>query len=220
MSERIWALAPADLGTLWEECRRCFYLAAGAGFPRPAATGGTSLDIVGRQLVAALGGRRTESVAPGMPAGVLEFGQRSVQSQPLSIQVPDSSYRCVIRGALDLTLALDDASLGVLEVACAGPRAAARLRRLHAWAHALESAGAGKVTSLGVLLFEPEPPPAADAPVSVAGTWEWVPLERDDPAFYGFLAEALSLLERPEPPGGTPLCVWCVYRDASRRTGH
>jgi hypothetical protein len=220
MSERIWTLAPADLGTLWEECRRCFYLAAGAGFPRPAATAGASLDLVGRQLVAALGGRRTESVAPGMPAGVLEFGHRSVQSEPLSIQVPDASYRCVIRGALDLTVALDDAGLGVLEVACAAPHAAARQRRLHAWAHALESAGAGKVTSLGVLLFEPRPDPAADGPVRVSGSWQWVPLERDDAAFYGVLAEALSLLERPVPPGGTPLCPWCVYRDASRRTGH
>jgi hypothetical protein len=47
-----------------------------------------------------------------------------------------------------------------------------------------------------------------------------MPFERDDSSFYGFLAEALSLLERPEPPGGTPLCAWCVYRDASRRTGH
>jgi hypothetical protein len=36
---------------------------------------------------------------------------------------------------------------------------------------------------------------------------------------FGFLAEVLSVLERPEPPGGAPLCDWCVYRDASRRTG-
>jgi len=31
--------------------------------------------------------------------------------------------------------------------------------------------------------------------------------------------EALSVLEKPGPPGGAPLCPWCVYRDASRRTG-
>jgi hypothetical protein len=215
MSDRIWTLAPTDLGSLWEDCRRCFYLAAGgAAFPRPASGAEASLAL----LTAALGGRRTDSVASGMPAGVLEAGHRSVQSQPLSIQVPDYSYRCVIRGALDVTIALDDATLGVLEVASAEPRAAARVRRLHAWAHALESAGAGKVSSLGVLVFEPKP--AARGPVSVSGSWEWVPLERDDAAFYGVLAEALSLLERPQPPGGTPLCAWCVYRDASRRTGY
>jgi hypothetical protein len=217
MSDRVWVLAPADLGALWQECRRCFYLGAGAGLPRPAAD---ATDVVGRHLIAALGGRRTESVAPEMPAGVLEAGQRSVQSQPLSIQVPDDSYRCVIRGALDLVVALDDGTLGVLEVACGDPHAAARRRRLHAWASALESAGAGKVSTLGVLVFEPVTEARREAPVSVSGSWEWVPLERDESAFYGFLAEALSLLERSEPPGGTALCAWCVYRDASRRTGY
>ena len=216
MSDRIWTLAPADLGTLWEECARCFYLGAGGEFPRPVGGADASLEL----LVSALEGRRTERVAAGMPGGVLEVGHRSVQSQPLSIQVPDSSYRCVIRGALDLTVALDDATLGVVEVARAEPRAAVRGRRLHAWAHALESAGAGKVTALGVLLFRPAPSAPADAPVSVTGSWEWLPFERDDSTFYGFLAEALSLLERPVPPGGRPLCPWCVYRDASRRTGY
>lgn len=216
MSDRIWTLAPADLGTLWEECRRCFYLGVGAGFPRPAAGADAGLDL----LVSALGGRRTEGVATGMARGVLETGHRSVQSQPLSIQVPDSSYRCLIRGALDLVVAFDDQTLGVLEVARAEPRTTARGRRLHAWAHALESAGAGKVSALGALLFVPAPTAATDGPVSVTGTWQWMPFERDDSSFYGFLAEVLSLLERPEPPGGTPLCAWCVYRDASRRTGY
>jgi hypothetical protein len=218
MADRIWTLAPADLGALWEECRRCFYLAVARGFPRPGLDAGAG--TIGRHLVAALGGRRTERVAAGMPAGVLEAGHRSVQSEPLSIQVPDDSYRCVIRGALDLTIALDDATLGVVEVTSAEPRTAARGRRLHAWAHALESAGAGKVSALGALLFRPVPGPAADAPVSVAGSWEWVPFERDDSEFYGVLAEILSVLQRPEAPGGTPLCPWCVYRDASRRTGY
>lgn len=216
MSERVWTLAPGDLGALWDECRRCFYLAAGAGFPRPAPVAD---DAVGRHLLAGLRGRRTERLARGMPAGVLAVGHRSVQSEPLSIGVPDGSYRCVIRGALDAILALDDGTLGVLEVASAPPFAPAGPRRLHAWAHALESAGAGKVTALGALVFEPAPG-APDGPAGVSGAWTWEPVERDDSAFYGFLAEALSLLERPEPPGGTALCPWCVYRDASRRTGY
>jgi hypothetical protein len=218
MADRIWMLAPADLGALWEECRRCFYLAVGRGFPRPGID--ADEDVIGRHLVAALGGRRTNSVASGMPAGVLEAGHRSVQSEPLSIQVPDASYRCVIRGALELTIALDDATLGVVEITSGEPRTAARGRRLHAWAHALESAGAGKVSALGALVFHPAPGAGAEAPVSVSGSWEWIALERDDSEFYGLLAETLSLLQRPEPPGGTPLCPWCVYRDASRRTGY
>jgi hypothetical protein len=219
VSARIWSLSPDDLGTLWDECRRCFYLAAGAGFPRPLAASAAAQGVE-RRLVSGLGGRRTETVAVGMPAGVVEHAHRSVQSEPISVQVPDQWLRCHIRGALDLLLALDDKTLGVVEVAMEASTAGARSRRLHAWAHALESAGAGKVTALGVLLFEPRSPRAPEAPAVVPGSWGWEPIERDDSAFYGFLAEALSLLEQPTPPGGTPLCPWCVYRDASRRTGY
>ena len=217
MSARIWSLTPDDLGALWDECRRCFYLAAGTGFPRPMATT-TSADGLERRLIDSLGDRRTETVDAGMPAGVFVRAHRSVQSEPMSVQVPDQWLRCHIRGVLDLLLALDDGTLGVIDVALAAPRTAARTRRLHAWAHALESAGAGKVSALGVLVSEPRP--ARDPLAGVSGAWAWEPVERDDSAFYGFLAEALSVLELPAPPGGTPLCPWCVYRDASRRTGY
>ena len=47
----------------------------------------------------------------------------------------------------------------------------------------------------------------------------WIGVPRDDGGLFGFLAEMLSVLDRPDPPGGAPLCEWCVYRDASRRTG-
>ena len=72
------------------------------------------------------------------------------------------------------------------------------------------------MSALGVLAFEPED----DGAAGVTGTWRWAPIVRDDPAFFGFLAEALSVLAQPAPPGGTPLCAWCVYRDAGRRTGY
>jgi hypothetical protein len=205
VSDRIWQLAPADLGTLWSDCRRCFYLAITAGFPRPVSEAPSAR--IRQHLVGALGGRRGDAIAPGMPAGVIEPGPRSIRSAPLSVQLPDHSYRCVIRGSLELLMTRDDGTLGVLEVDAVLPDAA-QTRRLHAWAHALESAGAGKVSILGALVFEP------------AGSWRWSEVERDDAEFYGVLAEALSLLEAPTPPGGTPLCAFCVYRDASRRTGY
>lgn len=43
----------------------------------------------------------------------------------------------------------------------------------------------------------------------------WIEIPRDDGLLFGFLTEALALLERPEPPGGAPLCDSCVYRDAA-----
>ena len=220
MTERIWVLAPNDLA-LWDQCRRCFYLAAAAEFPRPA-TPNRLAAVIGRRLLSGLQGARADKIADGMPSGLVDIGRHALRSSPLSVQVPDRIHRCVIRGDLDVVLRLERDACGLVEVVVGMPDAPALLvhaRRLHAWAHAVETPGAGEgktVRALGVLAFEPE----ADGPAGVTGAWHWTPVARDDATFFGFLAEALTVLARPMPPGGTPLCTWCVYRDAARRTGY
>jgi hypothetical protein len=220
VSDRTWVLAPNDLG-LWDQCRRCFYLAAVAEFPRPG-TPNRLAALIGRRLLSGLQGARADKVAEGMPPGLVDVGRHPLRSTPLSVQVPDRAYRCVIRGDLDVVLRLEGDACGLAEVVAGGPDAAAlpvHARRLHAWAQAVEAPSAGQrkdVRALGVLAFEPE----NDGPAGVTGAWHWTPIPRDDATFFGFLAEALSVLAQPAPPGGTPLCTWCVYRDASRRTGY
>jgi len=59
----------------------------------------------------------------------------------------------------------------------------------------------------------------AEGRAILTGSLRWIEVPRDDGAFFGFLAEVISVLDAPEPPGGAPMCQWCVYRDASRRTG-
>ncbi len=212
-------LAPKDLD-LWDECRRCFYLAAAAQFPRPAA-GARAAAVITRRLLAGLQGARADKVADGMPAGLVDVGRHALCSTPLAVDVPDGSLRCVIRADVPVVLRLEGDACGLVEVMVGAPEpatAAVLGRRLHAWAQAVEKpeTGEGKaVRALGVLAFEPE----GDGAAGITGAWRWTPIERDDAAFYGFLAEALSVLARPTPPGGTPLCPWCVYRDAGRRTG-
>ena len=220
MTDRSWVIAPDDLA-LWDQCRRCFYLAAAAEFPRPPAPHRTAA-LLGRRLLSGLQGARADKIADGMPSGLVDVGRHALRSAPLAVQVPDRAYRCVIRGDLDVVLRLEGDACGLAEVVVGAPEPAAvavHARRLHAWAQAVETpdAGAGKaVRALGVLAFEPED----DGAAGVTGTWRWAPIVRDDPAFFGFLAEALSVLAQPAPPGGTPLCAWCVYRDAGRRTGY
>ena len=220
MTDRTWVLAPNDLA-LWDQCRRCFYLAAAAEFPRPA-TPNRLAAVIGRRLLSGLQGARADKIADGMPSGLVDVGRHALRSAPLSVQVPDRAYRCVIRGDLDVVLRLEGEACGLVEVVVGAPEPTAlavHARRLHAWAHAVETPGAGRskaVRALGVLAFEPE----NDGPAGVTGAWHWTPIERDDATFFGFLAEALSVLAQPAPPGGTALCTWCVYRDASRRTGY
>lgn len=220
MTDRLWVLSPADFD-LWDQCQRCFYLAAATGFPRPAAPTRAG-SLIGRRLLSGLQGARADKIADGMPSGLIDVGRHALRSSPLAVQVPDRIYRCVVQGTLDLVLRLDGDACALMDVAIGTPDEAAlaiHSRRLHAWAQAVESPDArdGRaVRALGVLAFEPE----GDGPSAVTGAWRWTPIARDEPGFYGFLAEALLLLDRPVPPGGTPLCSWCVYRDVSRRTGY
>ena len=224
MSHYRWTLSPSDFASLWDDCRRCFYLHVAGGFPRPASQP-PPLDA---RLKASLDGRRTEAIAPDMPAGVVHAGERAVDSDTLDVHLPDAIHRCAIRGTLDMMVKLDDGGWAVVDLAtgsCSPPQVAARGRRLQACAFALEhpasgAASLGPITRLGILAFEPEKFAAEAGGVgALSGGLSWIEISRNDAALYGFLAEALSVLERPQPPGGAPLCPWCVYRDASRRTG-
>jgi hypothetical protein len=224
MSTRRWTLSPSDFTSLWDACPRCFYLHVARGYPRPQAPA----SPLATRIKATWAGRRTQTLAPDMPGGVVEIGERRVESEPLDVHLPDAVHRCVIRGAFDTAVRLDDGGYALVELAL-GPleadAAAALGRGLLACAHALEhpAAGAtalGPVTRLGLLVFEPEKFSAEAGGVgALTGGLTWLEIPREDARLLGFLAEVLSTLERPLPPGGTPLCPWCVYRDVSRRTG-
>ena len=212
-------LDPADFTSLWDACTRCFYLAVARGFPRPRSDAAASSPMMDR-IAAGLAGRRTDTLAAGMPAGVLETGPRKVQSAPIDVQVPEGILRCVIQGTLDFVVRGDDGAYTVVVLEVAEQQhaeATASTRRLHAYAHALERDET--VAGLGVLGVEAGGAGVVPGALTLTGQLSWRPIAGDDSSFFGFLAEALTLLERPTPPPGAALCPWCVYRDASRRTG-
>ena len=224
MSNRRWTLSPSDFALLWDDCPRCFYLHVARGFPRPIAPA----DKIVRRFEAACDGRRTETFAPEMPGGVFHAGPHTVDSEPLDVHLPDAIHRCVIRGTVDVLVTLDDGGHALVDVAIGARETAdtpARARWLLAGAHALEHpapgvVAIGPVTRLGVLAFDPAKLVAeAGGVAALSGGLTWIEVPRDEGRLFGFLAEALSVLERPQPPGGAPLCPWCVYRDVSRRTG-
>ena|SRR5688572_21849979 len=224
MPQRSWAVR-SDLTGLWEECPRCFYLSVVRAFPRPHEP--ATLTHIDGRLKACAAGRRTETLAPGMPAGTVEIADRWVESRPLDVHLPDAVRQCVVRGTLDTLVRLDDGGWAVVEISAALPpeplALAARRLLAHAWAlehPAPGSFGVGPVTRLGLLVFEPQHFRSETGGLgSLTGGVRWIEIARDDAALFGFLAEVLSVLDRSEPPGGAPLCQWCVYRDASRRTG-
>ena len=225
MADRLRSLHASDFASLWDECRRCFYLAVVSGFPRPQPGLSNVVAVLGEQMKAGLDGARTETISPELPAGVFECAGRVIESAPLDIQVPDGILRCELRGTLDATIKLDDGTFAVVDLEVSDPdavRVPVHARRLQACARALEHPASGMlgpvpVSRLGVLVFEPRALSAV--PLALSGALHWIEIPRDESAFFGFLAEALTVLDQPAPPGGAPLCPWCVYRDASRRTG-
>ena len=222
---RSWKLSPSDFAFLWEECRRCFYLKVVCGFQRPRSILPKVFTIIDSQMKTALTGRNTCEISPDLSAGVLEYGDGCVESQP--IVVPGAASTCFVRGRLDGVIRFEDGSYGVVDFKTAPAKdehIALYSRQLHAYAWALENPTEGAlslkpISRLGLLVFEPNQFAQSVGTCLLSGGLQWIEITRDDAAFLQFLGEVLHVLEQTEAPGGNPSCSWCGYRDVSRRTG-
>jgi hypothetical protein len=98
-------------------------------------------------------------------------------------------------------------------------------RQLHAYAYALENPAPGKlalapVTELGLICFEPSAmEPLTGGRLSYAGQATWLACPKDYARFLSFIDQVLAVLDRPEPPPSSPVCVWCRYREEARSRG-
>ena len=221
---RNWVLAPSDFAFLWEECKRCFYLKVVSRFYRPHPPMPKIFTAIDGQMSQCFAARRAETIAPGMPPGIVEFGENFVESTPISL--PDHVSTCSIRGKFDSVIKFDDGSYGVIDFKTA-ERNEQHIplygRQLHAYAYALENPKPGSlslkpISKLGLWVFEPSHFACEHSgSASLIGQLPWIDIPRDDEAFTLFLDEVLCLLELSGPPGGSPSCEWCIYRDTSRR---
>lgn len=226
MTRRNWKLSPSDFAFLWEECTRCFYLKVVTDFRRPRPAMPKIFMVIDSEIKTCFAGKRTENVAPGMPKGLVEYGEKWVESKPISI--PDRSSTCFIRGRFDTVVKFDDGTFGVVDFKTS-ERKDEHLplysRQLHAYAYALENPAPHQfslrpITKLGLLVYEPATfSNQVSSNLALAGTLNWIEFPREDDRFLEFLSEVLSVLEQPSPPGGAPSCEFCQYRDTSRRTG-
>ncbi|MGD0697051.1 MAG: PD-(D/E)XK nuclease family protein [Terriglobia bacterium] len=170
--------------------------------------------------------KRTEGLLQALPPGVVEYGEKWVQSRPLL--VPKHVSPCFVRGKIDTVLKLDDGSWAVVDFKT-GERKSEHMslysRQLHAYAIALENAAPGMlelrpIKKLGLLVFEPDAFRNAPlGPAALLGSMTWIEIPRDDEGFLAFLSEVLDVLESTEPPAGSPTCEWCNYRAKARQTG-
>jgi hypothetical protein len=225
MKSHCWKLSPSDFAFLWEECRRCFYLKVVTGFQRPRPAMPKIFNLIDAKMKSCYADIGKEQIVAGLPPGVIEHGEKWVESRPIS--VPNHTSTCFIRGKLDTVMKFADGTYGVIDFKTSTRKiehVPLYGRQLHAYGYALEhpapgGLGLNPISRLGLLVFEPSSYLHQDQSASLSGGLSWVEIPRDDRGFLEYLSEVLAVLELPEPPGGSPSCDWCQYRDTSRRTG-
>ena len=218
-------LSPSDFAFLWEECKRCFYLRIARGFQRPRPIMPKIFTLIDSEMKTFYSQKRTEDIAKGMPPGIVAYGEKWVESLPIS--VAGFASTCYVKGKFDTVVRFDDGTFGVVDFKTSQRKSEhipLYSRQLHAYAHALEHPARGgfaasPVTQLGLLVFEPSQyTQGKTGRVGFAGDISWVPVPRDDAKFMGFLTEVMTILESPEPPPANPECEWCRYRKNSKNT--
>lgn len=220
-----WQLSPSDFAFLWQECKRCFYLKVVRGFKRPSSRMPGIFSVIDSRMKDCFQGRRTETIVEGLPPGAIAYGEKWVQSD--IIIPPGHSTGCYVRGKFDTVVRFDDDTYGVIDFKTSSVKPSSKFlyaRQLHAYAYALEHPAEGKfslspVSRLGLLVYEPEcMTHTAGSKTQLEGTLKWLEIRREDKAFLKFLGEILDVLTLAQPPAPSEGCLWCAYRDESRKT--
>jgi hypothetical protein len=181
---------------------------------------------IGRLMDGFFRGRDVAEIAPSLPAGTFELGEKMIQSAPLAL--PGTSSRCFINGRFDSVVAFKAGGYAVIDFKTSAVKPdnlVKYARQLHAYALALEQPAQGKprlapVTRLGLFVVEPSGMRQDEAGGYVLETTPlWLEIPRDDGAFLAFLGEIVAVLDQPEPPPADPDCVYCAYRADARATG-
>jgi len=218
IQQSIFKLTPSELTFLWEDCRRCFYQKVVNNIHRPWSPMPKIFTRIHTLLETWASGKRTELLAPGMPPGVVEHGEHWVESSP--IVIPGRESQCFIRGKFDTIAKLEDNTYAIIDFkTCSRQDKHLELysRQLHAYALALENPAEGRfslspISKLGLLVWEPSEFSDAGGLMALAGSFTWIEIPLDVPAFLEFLSGVLEVLEQPMPPEPSPGCEYCIYQ--------
>ncbi|MBE0433486.1 PD-(D/E)XK nuclease family protein [candidate division WOR-3 bacterium] len=213
-----YKLSPSDLTFLYDGCRRCFWLKVRQGIVQPSIPLPGIFSKIAGLLKTHYSGMRTEKVHSALPPGIVKYGEKWVQSQPISFE--DHEHTVYIKGRFDIVVEFDDKTYGVVDFKTGNPdeeKADLYSRQLHAYIYALEhpvpgAIGLSPITKLGLLYFYPNDTsqPSLEK-LNYESDVHWVEIQRNDDTFKRFLETALAVLESDTPPALTPGCNWCGY---------
>ena len=219
-------LSPSAPTFLWDECKRCVYLKYVHGITRPSAPFPSIFSTIDHLMKEYYQGHSTASLDPGLPAGIVKFGEKWVESLPVIF--PGHTVQCYIKGKFDTVVAFEDGSYGVVDFKTSEPKASHVPfygRQLHAYAFALENPAAGKfslkpISKLGLFVVSPKAMDVtATGQIAYLGGVTWMEINRDDVNFLQFLDKVVTLLEQTKPPEASDTCLYCRYREHARQHG-
>jgi len=213
-----YKLSPSDLTFLYDGCKRCFYLKAKHGISQPSIPLPSIFTKIAGLLKEYYDGKRTEELHPGLPPGIVKYGERFVESK--RFEFADIRDTCFIKGRFDVVLEFDDRTFGVIDYKTGNPESGASKlygRQLHSYAHALENPVPGSihlapVTFMGLLYFHPTSVSQKDlSSLSFDSNIHLIPVERKNSEYQEFVKDTLKILESPSPPAPADDCQWCEY---------
>lgn len=218
-----YKLSPSDLTFLLDGCKRCFYLKVKYNITQPSIPLPSIFSKIAGLLKTHYDGKRTETLHPSLPPGVVTLGEKWVQSQVITI--PGHADTCFIKGRFDVVVEFDDKTYGVIDYKTGNPEGKfSQLygRQLHGYAYALENPSPGAlhlspVSKLALLYFHPTAV-SQNKKEWLSFDSEIVPIEigKNYDEYLSFIGQVIAILESPEPPEPASECIWCAY---SRRFG-
>ena len=218
-----YKLSPSEMTFLYDGCQKCFYLKVRHGITQPSIPLPSIFSKIAGLLKEHYNGKRTEELHPGLPPGIIKYGEKHVQSIPLSFEGCQDS--CFIKGRFDVATEFDDGTFGVIDYKTGNPEgefSSLYGRQLHAYAYALENSAPGylhltPVTKLALLYFHPTSVSQIRLDwLSFDAEIKLIEVPRNDEAFLAFIKEVMQLLESPQPPGSSSECQWCKFIDRLR----
>lgn len=212
-----YKLSPSDLTYLFEGCKYCFSLKVKHNITQPSMPmPGIFTAIAGRQKEF-YAGKKTKEFSLELPLGIVEYGEKWVESVPIKIE--GSTASCYIKGRFDMVVKFDDGSYGVIDCKTARPsdkKTEMYGRQLQAYTYALENPATGAlsltpVTRLGILYFEPNSFEQFNlAEQSFRGNLIWHEVLRNDTSFLNFIKTVAKILESNEIfPHTCQNCEYC-----------
>lgn len=209
-----YKINPGDLGFLYGNCQRCYWLKVREGVNTPSRPIPNVIIALDRMIKEQITGKSLKTLGEQFPDGVVVYTGQKAISAPIKGSKGDISLQ--INGVFPVAYKLKDGSYGVAMI-----KTSEVLQeyipfywmQLQAYVAALEHSAAdglnlAPITEIGIISYAPNNMNGS----TINGTFDWMDFDLDRKEFNDVLSDIMSTL-RGDEPASEASCEWCRYRD-------